>query len=206
MWLELPEGEHYSRRLLGEDLIQQLWIPRHRPGNEPAADPCIPRCCELLLEPIGVAITAADDAEPACIGDGGSKPPARDHVHGRQKNWMLDSELLREPCPQTHCASSPEARRPRIAAGRGAPRLKQASLNNVVLASGFGLGFRILLDYLEARRGASDHHIVATIPIALANGVAICLNSNVIANRFEPGVLELTTVALRLSKRHGFLN
>ena len=67
--------------MLGKNLIEQLRASCHRPGNESAADPCIPRCRVLQLEPIGIAIAAADESEPACIGHGRRKLPARHDVH-----------------------------------------------------------------------------------------------------------------------------
>src|SRR5208282_1763206 len=102
MRLELSEREHHGGWPLGQYLVEQLRIPSHGPGDETTANPRFACCCELRLEPTGVAIAAANEAKSPRFGYGGSEPSARKHVHGRRKNRVLDSKLRGQPCLQSH--------------------------------------------------------------------------------------------------------
>jgi len=76
-----------------------LRVPSQRPGNEAAADAGIAGSGEFPLEPFGIAITAADQAEPARFAHRGRELAARRIGHRRGDDRMLDTELLRQPRP-----------------------------------------------------------------------------------------------------------
>jgi hypothetical protein len=89
-------------RRVAKRLVEGRRTLRHRPGDEPAADPLIPRCGKFAVEPLCFGVAAADEAEPACRADRRRERTARNKSHRRQQHWMPDAELLGQSCAQGH--------------------------------------------------------------------------------------------------------
>jgi hypothetical protein len=77
------ERQHQRRGRMREHEVQQFRPALQRPGDEAAADPRIAGGGKFPLQPLAVAIAAADQPEPTRGGDGGRQPPARGKAHRR---------------------------------------------------------------------------------------------------------------------------
>jgi hypothetical protein len=71
----VAERQHQCRRPMGEREIEQLGPPGQRPGDEAAADAMVPGGSEFAIEPIRVAVAAADEAEPTRRAEGAASAP-----------------------------------------------------------------------------------------------------------------------------------
>ena len=63
--LEITEREHQRGRSSVEDKIEQMGLTGQRPSDKAHPDPRIARSVKLTFEPVGVSITAADQAQTA---------------------------------------------------------------------------------------------------------------------------------------------
>ena len=79
-----------------ERAIEQRRLFRQAPGDEAAPDPRVAGRREFSLEPVAVAVTAADDPKSARRAHRGGELAVRHHVHRREQHRMLDAEQRRD--------------------------------------------------------------------------------------------------------------
>ena len=101
-----PNDRKTGARVACEHEVEQLRLLLQRPGDEAASDRCVAGRAELGIEPVRVAVAAADQPKPSGRRDGGGEPPARRERHGRGDDRMRDAELLRQPRVQCHVFGS----------------------------------------------------------------------------------------------------
>ena len=78
------------------------------PSDEAAADPGVARAALFSVDPVAVAITAAEQTEPTGLADRRRQPAAGDEIHRREQNWVLDSEHLSQAVLNGHRSASAE--------------------------------------------------------------------------------------------------
>jgi hypothetical protein len=93
----ITKGQHHRARLMCERLRQQLRLFRHGPGDETAADARIAGGPEFGFKPIGIAIAAADEPQPATARHGRRERAASSHRHRRRQDRMRQPEALCQP-------------------------------------------------------------------------------------------------------------
>src|SRR5690606_26339429 len=73
---------------------EQFGPALERPGDEADAVASVAREAHLFVEPFGIAVAAAYQAEPAGAADRGGQRAAADAGHGCEEHRMLDTEQL----------------------------------------------------------------------------------------------------------------
>jgi hypothetical protein len=68
-WPRVAEGKHQSPGSPLKNLIKKFALPFERPGDEAAAHRRVACCTELLFEPSGIAIAAANQPQPTGVAD-----------------------------------------------------------------------------------------------------------------------------------------
>jgi hypothetical protein len=76
------------------------------PGDEAAADPGVARAVPFSVDPVAVAITAAEQTEATGLADRRRQPAAGDEIHRREQNWVQDSEHLSQAVLNGHRSAS----------------------------------------------------------------------------------------------------
>ena len=105
LWREIPrvaERKEDRSRPASENMVKQLGRPGERPGDEPDTDPR--RVCdvELRVDPVPVAVAAADEPEAAGVRDGCRKAAACSERHRCQHDRMGKPEAVGEAGRQRH--------------------------------------------------------------------------------------------------------
>ena len=72
--------------------LQQFRMPCQRPGYKSAANARIACFSKFALQPPGVAISTANQAETTGCGDGRGKAAASGKCHRRRDDRVLDAE------------------------------------------------------------------------------------------------------------------
>src|SRR5215472_991737 len=98
----IAERQHHGGWRVTKCLVERRRAPRHGPGDEPAANPLIARRGKFAVEPLGVGITAANEAEAARRADRARERAARNKSHRRQQDRMPDAEPLGQSRAQGH--------------------------------------------------------------------------------------------------------
>jgi len=86
----------------GQHAVQQAWAFGEAPGDEAAADPGVAGERPLPVDPVAIAVAAAEQSEAAGMGHRRGEPAAGDRVHGGEQNRVLDAECLCQPVPDGH--------------------------------------------------------------------------------------------------------
>ena len=84
-----------AARAARENTVEQLWLLFQRPGDEAAAHRDVTGGAKFGIEPVSVAIAAADQSQAARGGHRGGEPSAGGERHWRGNDRMLDAKLLR---------------------------------------------------------------------------------------------------------------
>jgi len=82
-----------ARRML-QNAIKQLRLLGERPCNKPATNRCIACCLKLAVNPIAIAVPAANQPERARIRDGCRKFTTRCKRHRRRNDRMLQVQCF----------------------------------------------------------------------------------------------------------------
>ena len=98
----IAERQHHRDRPAGERGVEQVGFLRKAPGDEPAADPRVAGSREFPLEPVRVAVAAADQPKAAGLAHGCGEPAVRDEVHRREQDRVFDPEQVGDTGPQSH--------------------------------------------------------------------------------------------------------
>ncbi len=98
----IAEREHHRRRRAIQHTRQQLGLAGQGPGDEAAADPRVAGSGEFPIEPGGIAVAAADQAEAAAGRDRRCQPPAGGAAHRGQQDRQPDIQRLGQSCPPFH--------------------------------------------------------------------------------------------------------
>jgi hypothetical protein len=115
----VTEGEHDRGRLALQRGSHDAWCQRGRPGDETNADSLAARRFELLIDPLGVAVPTADEAEPASAADRRRESTAAHKCHRRRDDRMTDAKRVSQSVRQG--GHSPTVARRSQAPLRGAP-------------------------------------------------------------------------------------
>src|SRR5205823_2146942 len=91
-WAWIAEGQHHGRGFVTQREIKQRGLLREAPGDEADADALAFGALEFAPHPLGVAITAADEAEAARARNRRSERAAGDETHGREHHRFLDAQ------------------------------------------------------------------------------------------------------------------
>ena len=98
----VTERQHDGGRLPRQGLIEQLGLSGKAPGDEPAPDLGPIGSVEFALQPFGVAVAAADEAQAAGRRHRRREPAPGNHGHRGEQDWVLDPEELRQTSGQCH--------------------------------------------------------------------------------------------------------
>ena len=98
----VAERQHHGGWRVTKRLVEHRRTPRHGPGDETATDPLIARRIKFTVDPLGLGITAADEAQSAPRADRGRERAARNKSHRRQQDRMPDAEPLGQSRAQGH--------------------------------------------------------------------------------------------------------
>jgi hypothetical protein len=98
----VTERQHDRRGTPVQGDVQQLRITGEAPGDESDADSGALRLVELALQPIGITVTAADQAQAAGRRHDRGQPAAGYVGHRGEQDWVVDAEEFGEAGTQCH--------------------------------------------------------------------------------------------------------
>jgi hypothetical protein len=91
------------------------------PGDEAAADPDVARAAPFSVNPVAVAIAAAEQTEATGLADRRGQPAAGDEIHGGEQNWVLDAQHLSQAVLNGHRSASRNDRQKNSSAAKTTP-------------------------------------------------------------------------------------
>jgi hypothetical protein len=115
----VTEGEHDRGRRALQRGSYDGWCQRGRPGDETNADSLAARRFELLIDPLGVAVPTADEAEPASAADRRRESTSAHKCHRRRDDRVTDAKRVCQSVRQG--GHSPTVARRSQAPLRGVP-------------------------------------------------------------------------------------
>jgi hypothetical protein len=92
----IAERKHDGSWSVCKSTLKDLGALSKTPSDKAAANPGIARALPFSIDPVAVAIPAANQSAPTCLANCSSKPATGHEVHRGEHYWVFNPECLRQ--------------------------------------------------------------------------------------------------------------